>query len=216
MSEEQIIGLVITIISVVALLGIVLGLVLSKRKGDWPKFDSKSTGTGPGPTQPTYVVEVMWETDELDLATSEISPSLMVDAVTAVIEAWKIKGLQNYRKVDKALTWTAIYIATNETYLSYCGRGAACLIYRKKKILGKRYPVAVISEATMKMLSRRDRGIDRFGEPMIHEMCHAAAKAAFKDFSADHQDDRIWEATGGKDSVQGIASRIFRGLYVAP
>ena len=56
MSEEQIIGLVITIISVVALLGIVLGLVLSKRKGDWPKFDSKSTGTGPGPTQPTYVV----------------------------------------------------------------------------------------------------------------------------------------------------------------
>lgn len=210
MSENQTIGLVILLVSVFSILGMVGWLIFSKLKGDWPakkfwktkKFESSDYDA---------IFSV-----ENDLYENVFSAQKTAFCAKAVVSAWKELGYPNVDKVEKRFKKTGLVIANPESFFKITGVSplytAAVQMWFKTRILEKRFPTAVVHTNIVDRLIELDRKMMVYGEPVIHEFCHAASEIGFGDVSYNHEDPRIWEATGKENSLQAVAKKHFMRL----
>lgn len=203
--EEQTIGLIILIFAVVSLISIVVGLILSKRKGDWPateKWKTKKSSYDGFESICSY---------QNPLYENQFPAQNLSVCAMCVVQAWEELGYENLDKVKKGLKKTGLLISSFEKFPKITGTDskttAAVQMWFKTKLLEKRFPTVVVHTETIDKLISIGKPMKTYGEPAIHELCHAASEIGFKDPSYRHQDPRIWEATGRQNSLQAVAKR---------
>lgn len=203
--EERLIGLIILIVAAVSLIGCVIWIILSKRNGDWPKWPTKKDTFGDN--------EALLCVEDEDFFL-DFSAERMALAAYCVTQAWKQLGYKNFSKVEKALRKSGAVITEPESFPKISGykadKTAAVQLWMKTRILEKRFPVLVVHKKILEKLENLGRPMNEFGEPAIHELCHAASEIGFGDISYSHSDPRVWEATGKSSSLQAVAKRIWR------
>ncbi len=210
--EEQTIGLIILIVAVVSIVAAVVGLILSKRKGDWPADKSWKTQNFKSVYhQSVYSVEN-------PLYFKHFSGEQAALCALCVVRAWEELNYPNLSKVQKKLKKTGVLISESKNFGKISGASpntvAAVMMWFKTKLLENRFPSTVMHTELIDKLIERNRELRVFGEPVIHELCHAASEVGFKDVSYDHTDPRIWEATGKSTSLQAVAKKHFMELNV--
>lgn len=207
---ESTIAIVILVLALVGLLGAVLWVILSKRKGDWPTGRLvKKDAVG------DFVGEIVYQNESYE---EFVTPAHLAFSAWCVAMAYRQMGLENPERLEKSLSFVGMVVTTKDAYQKFCALspevGRACFVKRKKGIGKPRLPLVVIHTGTIDILESRGEKftIANRGEPIIHELCHFAAEHAFGYQDRKHVHEKIWVSIGGEKTLQGIAREYYKNF----
>lgn len=130
-------------------------------------------------------------------------------AISAALEGWELAGLPEPGlrcEIEHVVVVRAGSLAEQREYCPHATERTAACLAQVPFGLRRHAPTVVL---------RHGQELDRYGEPVIHEMLHQLRRCTLLrpvGYDLEHVDPRVWVATGGAESAQGRA----RSVYLSP